>query len=93
MSGLKIIEGAEEALAFARGEAPTARLVVNGHAYVPEAWLPEPVKDLTELLRVIIQTTKPGNRTIDEMVRDLDQACLNARAALSVVTKPRQVGA
>lgn len=32
----EIIKAAEEALAFARGEEPAARLTVNGHAYVPE---------------------------------------------------------
>ena len=40
MSGKKIIEGAKEALAVARGEQPAARIIVNGHAYIPEKSAP-----------------------------------------------------
>jgi hypothetical protein len=35
-AGERIIEGAKEALAIARGEQPAPRLHLNGHAYVPE---------------------------------------------------------
>lgn len=35
--GQRLIEGAREALAIARGEIPAARITINGHAYVPEA--------------------------------------------------------
>lgn len=37
MSGAKIIKGAEQATAVARGEKPAARVHIAGHAYVPEA--------------------------------------------------------
>lgn len=48
MSGKRIIDGAKEAVAVAKGERPAARIHVNGHAYVPEALefrppIPEPV--------------------------------------------------
>lgn len=33
----KIVEGAKEALAVARGEEPAARITIHGHAYVPLA--------------------------------------------------------
>lgn len=36
-AGERLIEGAKEALAVAKGEKPAARIHVNGHAYVPEA--------------------------------------------------------
>lgn len=35
MNGRKIIEGAEDALAVAKGEKPAARIYINGHAYAP----------------------------------------------------------
>lgn len=34
MSGQKIIEGLNEAIAFASGQAPASRIVINGHAYI-----------------------------------------------------------
>lgn len=34
-AGERLIEGAKEALAIARGEQPAARLHIDGHAYVP----------------------------------------------------------
>lgn len=33
MSGQKIIDGLKEALAFAEGEAPAARIQINGYSY------------------------------------------------------------
>ena len=86
----KIIEGMEEALAFERGEAPAARLTINGHAYVPEASLPDPINELTEHLRAIIQLTKAGNRTVGDFVQDTDRAFVRAKAALRIVTMPKQ---
>lgn len=32
----KILEGVNEALAFAKGDQPAARITINGHVYVPE---------------------------------------------------------
>ena len=37
MSETRIIKGAKEAVAVAKGERPAARIYVNGHAYIPEA--------------------------------------------------------
>lgn len=34
-AGSRILEGAREALAVAKGEAPAASITVNGHRYVP----------------------------------------------------------
>lgn len=87
----KIIEGAQEAVAFARGEKPAARLTVNGHAYVPEASLPPSIVELTSLLRLIAKHTAPGHRTFDALLKDMDQACDYARSALKLVTHPKQV--
>lgn len=36
-AGERLIEGAKEALAVARGEQPAASIHVNGHTYVPKA--------------------------------------------------------
>lgn len=47
----KIIQGAEEAVAVARGEIPAARITINGHAYVLEASLPKTIAELSGLLR------------------------------------------
>lgn len=41
----KIEDGLKEAVAFAKGEAPAARLTINGYAYVPEV-RPAPNLDL-----------------------------------------------
>lgn len=38
-AGERLIEGAKEMLAVAKGEQPAARIHVNGHAYVPESIL------------------------------------------------------
>ncbi len=36
-AGKRLIEGAKEALAIAKGEQPAARIWHQGHSYVPEA--------------------------------------------------------
>lgn len=35
-AGKRLIDGAQEALAIAKGEKPAARVHINGYAYVPE---------------------------------------------------------
>lgn len=40
-AGERLLEGAREALAIAKGEQPAARITIHGHAYVPEdRWQP-----------------------------------------------------
>jgi hypothetical protein len=87
----KIIEGAKDALEFMRGEAPAARITINGFAYVPESSLPDHVNELTAHLRAVIQLTKEGGRNIDAFVKDMDEAHIHARVALTLVTRPRQI--
>lgn len=81
----KILNGLEEALAFTNGEAPAARLTINGHQYVPEAALPPTVAELMGLLRLIAKHTAPGDRTMDQIIKDMDIACDYARSALSLL--------
>ena len=52
-AGRRLLAGAAEALAFAKGEEPAARIHINGHAYVPESNLAaarEWVRELHALL-------------------------------------------
>lgn len=49
--GERLIEGAREALAIARGEIPAARITINGHAYVPETELASLRAEKEELRR------------------------------------------
>src|SRR5687768_12775315 len=45
----KIVEGAKEALAVAKGEIPAARITIAGHAYVPATALEAKDKELAAL--------------------------------------------
>ncbi len=42
-AGERLIEGAKEALAIAKGEQPAARIHINGHTYVPESAVREAI--------------------------------------------------
>jgi hypothetical protein len=84
----RIIEGAKEALAVARGEFPAARLTINGHAYVPEVSVDPDIRHVTELLEAIVKYTQVGNRTMNDMVSDMDRACDCARTALTILREP-----
>lgn len=85
MSGARIIEGAKEALAVARGEEPAARITINGHSYVPEINLNPDTVHVVQLLEAIARHTQAGNRNVDQMVKDLDLAGDYARSALKVL--------
>lgn len=86
----KIMEGAREALAVARGETPAARMTINGHAYVPEASVNPDIRRVTELLEAINRRTSPGSRNFDELLKDMDLACDYARTALNVLRAVNQ---
>jgi hypothetical protein len=43
-AGERLLEGAAEALAIAKGEQPAARIHIRGHSYVPE-------RDHSDLIR------------------------------------------
>lgn len=54
----KIEAGLTEALAVVRGEAPAARVIVNGHAYVPEAECAALIHDLESANRSLLAETE-----------------------------------
>lgn len=68
-AGERIIEGAKEALAIARGEQPAARIHVQGHSYVPEQDLRQAVE------RVIAHLT--SEFIVEECVGNLTEGCLS----------------
>jgi hypothetical protein len=87
VSGKRIVEGAEEALAVARGEVPAERLHVNGHAYVPAsriealeaevARLREEVETQTAFASPVVQNaTKETVRFWDYNVRAIRNKAL-----------------
>jgi hypothetical protein len=49
-AGEKILKGMEEAVRFASGEVPAARIHLNGHSYVPETR----AKELEAALRIAL---------------------------------------
>lgn len=81
----KILEGAESALRVVRGEEPAARIVINGHSYVPEASLPNDLGLLLGYLKRIAILTQAGNRNLDALIRDMDQACDLARSSINLL--------
>jgi len=85
MSGLKIIEGAKQAVEFATGDQPASRLTINGHAYVPEISVNPDLRHVSELLMSIQRRTAPGGRNMDQIVKDMDLANDLARTALRVL--------
>jgi exonuclease VII small subunit len=77
MSRNKIIEGAKEALAVARGEQPAARITVQGHAYVPEselAALRERVQELEGSIALLDERSAQYERGMKDAERKLAEA-------------------
>ena len=54
-AGKRLLAGAAEALAFAKGEEPAARIHINGHTYVPESALIAAKNEGLELAASIAQ--------------------------------------
>lgn len=63
MSGQKIIDGLKEAVAFASGQSPAARIVIDGHAYIPDPGFD--VEFVVEALSMI----EDGEGFADEIAR------------------------
>jgi hypothetical protein len=61
-AGERLIEGAKEALAIARGEQPAARIHMEGHAYVPEETIP--AREAKERRRIAYWLATLSDQTI-----------------------------
>lgn len=72
----KILEGARQASAFAKGEEPAARITINGHAYVPAA-VAQHESDCVEAAKA----------HIEQLLVGLDAALRAADLALFVIRK------
>ena len=66
--GSKIIEGAKDAAAIARGEIPAAKLTIDGHVYVPLASSPAIDK--------AIEALEPFAAEADKVPRPPDETLL-----------------
>jgi len=69
-AGSKLIDGAKEALAIAKGEQPAAAIWHNGHQYVPATEIASLRRELEEL--------REDKRIVDEM---LDAAIIDYNEA------------
>ena len=59
-AGKRLIAGATEALAVARGEEPAASITVNGHRYVPAAEITRLQKELETAREALERIVAPG---------------------------------
>lgn len=73
-AGERLIEGAKEALAIARGEQPAARIHVEGHAYVSQALVDEKLASVEDkLVRAIdaLKNVESGTGNLVAKARNL----------------------
>lgn len=87
MSGKQIIKGLEEAVAVARGEAPAARITINGHSYVPEAALLQARREERERAARVADGTWPEGVILPRELWDPDSPYAEARRDAAVAIR------
>lgn len=90
--GQRLIEGAKEALAIARGEIPAARITINGHAYVPEAEAASLRAEKEELRRERDEARAKAEKDLREAGAHFAKSCEMADRALTAESLLAEAG-